>query len=60
MANLYPYLEMCDVIISPNTCDGKTKVCEILTDAFPVWEMNVPRIKDTPAGKELIGLKQCK
>ncbi len=51
MANLYPYLEMCDVIISPNTCDGKTKVCEILTDAFPVWEMNVPRIKDTPQAK---------
>ena len=51
MADLYPYLEMCDCIISPNTCDGKTKVCEILTDAFPVWEMNVPRIKDTPQSK---------
>jgi benzoyl-CoA reductase/2-hydroxyglutaryl-CoA dehydratase subunit BcrC/BadD/HgdB len=51
MADLYPYLEMCDAIISPNTCDGKTKVCEILTDAFPVWEMNVPRIKDTPQAK---------
>ncbi len=51
MADLYPYLEMCDVIISPNTCDGKTKVCEILTDAFPVWEMNVPRVKDTPQAK---------
>jgi benzoyl-CoA reductase/2-hydroxyglutaryl-CoA dehydratase subunit BcrC/BadD/HgdB len=52
MAELYPYLEMCDVIISPNTCDGKTKVCEILTDAFPVWEMNVPRVKDTPQAKK--------
>jgi benzoyl-CoA reductase/2-hydroxyglutaryl-CoA dehydratase subunit BcrC/BadD/HgdB len=51
MADLYPYLEMCDAIISPNTCDGKTKLCEILTDAFPVWEMNVPRIKDTPEAK---------
>lgn len=51
MADLYPYLEMCDVIISPNTCDGKTKVCEILGDSFPVWEMNVPRIKDTPQAK---------
>ena len=51
MADLYPYLEMCDAIISPNTCDGKTKVCEILTDAFPVWEMSVPRIKDTPQAK---------
>lgn len=52
MAELYPYLEMCDVIISPNTCDGKTKVCEIMNDAFPVWEMNVPRIKDTPQSKK--------
>jgi benzoyl-CoA reductase/2-hydroxyglutaryl-CoA dehydratase subunit BcrC/BadD/HgdB len=51
MADLYPYLEMCDVLISPNTCDGKTKVCEILTDSFPVWEMNVPKIKDTPSSK---------
>jgi len=51
MAELHPYLEMCDVIISPNSCDGKTKVCEILTDAFPVWEMNVPRVKDTPQAK---------
>jgi len=52
MANLYPYLEMCDAIISPNTCDGKTKACEILSDAFPVWEMNVPKIKDTSHAKE--------
>jgi benzoyl-CoA reductase/2-hydroxyglutaryl-CoA dehydratase subunit BcrC/BadD/HgdB len=27
-------------------------VCEILTDAFPVWEMNVPRVKDTPQAKK--------
>jgi benzoyl-CoA reductase/2-hydroxyglutaryl-CoA dehydratase subunit BcrC/BadD/HgdB len=51
MAELYPYLEMCDAIISPNSCDGKTKVCEILTDAFPMWEMNVPKVKDTPQAK---------
>jgi len=51
MADLYPYLEMCDAIISPNSCDGKTKVCEILGDAFPVWEMNVPKVKDTPEAK---------
>jgi benzoyl-CoA reductase/2-hydroxyglutaryl-CoA dehydratase subunit BcrC/BadD/HgdB len=51
MADLYPYLNMCDVLISPNSCDGKTKVCEILNDSFPVWEMNVPRVKDTPQAK---------
>jgi len=51
MADLYPYLEMCDAIISPNSCDGKTKACEILSDALPIWEMNVPRLKDTPQAK---------
>ena len=52
MANLYPYLEMCDVIISPNTCDGKTKLYEMLSDAFPIWEMNVPKLKDTEWAKK--------
>lgn len=47
MGELYPYLNQCDVLISPNTCDGKTKVFEIMSDAFPIWEMNVPRTKDT-------------
>jgi benzoyl-CoA reductase/2-hydroxyglutaryl-CoA dehydratase subunit BcrC/BadD/HgdB len=47
MGELYPYLNHCDVIISPNTCDGKTKVFEIMSDAFTIWEMNVPRTKDT-------------
>lgn len=51
MADLYPYLQMCDAIISPNSCDGKTKGCEILSDVFPVWEMSVPKIKDTPHAK---------
>ena len=51
MADLYPYLDMCDVIISPNTCDGKTKVFEILSDKFTIWEMNVPRLKDTELTK---------
>jgi benzoyl-CoA reductase/2-hydroxyglutaryl-CoA dehydratase subunit BcrC/BadD/HgdB len=52
MANQYPYLEMCDVIVSPNTCDGKTKVFEILSDSFPVWEMSAPRIKDIEQAKK--------
>lgn len=47
MAELHPYLNQCDVLISPNTCDGKTKVFEIMSDSFTIWEMNVPRTKDT-------------
>jgi benzoyl-CoA reductase/2-hydroxyglutaryl-CoA dehydratase subunit BcrC/BadD/HgdB len=51
MAHQYPYLEMCDAIISPNTCDGKTKLFEILSDTYTVWEMSVPRDKDTEQSK---------
>jgi benzoyl-CoA reductase/2-hydroxyglutaryl-CoA dehydratase subunit BcrC/BadD/HgdB len=51
MAELHPFLNLCDVVISPNTCDGKTKLFEILSDTFPIWEMNVPRTKDTPQAK---------
>jgi benzoyl-CoA reductase/2-hydroxyglutaryl-CoA dehydratase subunit BcrC/BadD/HgdB len=52
MARQYPYLEMCDVIISPNTCDGKTKLFEILSDSYTVWEMSVPREKDSDQAKK--------
>jgi len=50
-AELYPYLELCDAIIAPNSCDGKTKVCEVLSDRFPIWQMSVPKVKDTPVSK---------
>ncbi len=52
MVDLFPYLELCDAIIVPNTCDGKTKLGEILSDSFPVWVMNVPRVKDTEQSKK--------
>lgn len=52
MANLYPYLELCDAIIVPHTCDGKTKLGEILSDSFPIWTMDVPRVKDTEQAKK--------
>jgi benzoyl-CoA reductase/2-hydroxyglutaryl-CoA dehydratase subunit BcrC/BadD/HgdB len=51
MAHQFPYLEMCDAVISPNTCDGKTKALEILSDSYEIWEMSVPREKDTDAAK---------
>ena len=52
MANLYPYLELCDAVICPHTCDGKTKLSEILSDSLPVWTMDVPRVKDTEQAKK--------
>jgi benzoyl-CoA reductase/2-hydroxyglutaryl-CoA dehydratase subunit BcrC/BadD/HgdB len=47
MINLSPYLELSDTLISVLTCDGMTKLGEILSDYTPVWPMTLPRIKDS-------------
>jgi len=41
-----PYFELCDLLVSPATCDGKMKLGEILTDYMPVLMLNVPRVKE--------------
>ncbi len=46
IVKLNPYLEMCDLIVAPTTCDGKMKLGEILTDYVPVLMLNVPRVKE--------------
>jgi benzoyl-CoA reductase/2-hydroxyglutaryl-CoA dehydratase subunit BcrC/BadD/HgdB len=48
MVSLSPYLELSDAIVMPLTCDGRTKLSEILADYKPVWYMNPPRVKDDP------------
>ena len=48
MVSLSPYLELSDAIIIPLTCDGRTKLSEILSDYKPIWRMNPPRVKDDP------------
>jgi benzoyl-CoA reductase/2-hydroxyglutaryl-CoA dehydratase subunit BcrC/BadD/HgdB len=47
MIELSPFLEQSDALISVLTCDGMTKLSEILSDTKTVWGMNVPRIKDS-------------
>jgi benzoyl-CoA reductase/2-hydroxyglutaryl-CoA dehydratase subunit BcrC/BadD/HgdB len=47
MIGLSPYLEQSDVLISVLTCDGMTKLGEILSDYKPVWSMPIPRVKDS-------------
>ncbi|MBC7130804.1 2-hydroxyacyl-CoA dehydratase [Candidatus Bathyarchaeota archaeon] len=42
-----PYLEQCDALITALTCDGMTKLNEILSDYKPVWTLCPPRIKDS-------------
>ncbi len=48
MVNLSPYLEFSDAIINPLTCDGRTKLSEILSDYKTIWCMSPPRVKDDP------------
>ena len=48
MVSLSPYLELSDAVVIPLTCDGRTKLSEILLDYKPVWYMNPPRVKDDP------------
>jgi benzoyl-CoA reductase/2-hydroxyglutaryl-CoA dehydratase subunit BcrC/BadD/HgdB len=47
MIELSPFLEQSDALISVLTCDGMTKLGEILGDTKIVWGMNIPRIKDS-------------
>jgi benzoyl-CoA reductase/2-hydroxyglutaryl-CoA dehydratase subunit BcrC/BadD/HgdB len=47
MIGLSPYLELSDALISVLTCDGMTKLGEILSDYKPVWTMTLPRMKDS-------------
>jgi benzoyl-CoA reductase/2-hydroxyglutaryl-CoA dehydratase subunit BcrC/BadD/HgdB len=53
MVGLSPYLELSDAIINPLTCDGKTKLGEILSDYKSVLPMCPPRVKDAPQSLEL-------
>jgi benzoyl-CoA reductase/2-hydroxyglutaryl-CoA dehydratase subunit BcrC/BadD/HgdB len=47
MIELSPFLEQSDALISVLTCDGMTKLSEILSDTKQIWGMNVPRVKDS-------------
>jgi benzoyl-CoA reductase/2-hydroxyglutaryl-CoA dehydratase subunit BcrC/BadD/HgdB len=47
MIELSPFLEQSDALISVLTCDGMTKLSEILGDVKTIWGMNIPRIKDS-------------
>jgi benzoyl-CoA reductase/2-hydroxyglutaryl-CoA dehydratase subunit BcrC/BadD/HgdB len=52
MIGLSPFLELSDALISVLTCDGMTKLSEILSDYKPVWAMPLPRVKDAPHSLE--------
>src|SRR4030043_2186144 len=47
MIGLSPSLELSDALISVLTCDGMTKLGEILSDYKTVWAMTLPRVTDS-------------
>jgi len=53
MVDLSPYLELSDAIITTLTCDGMTKLSEILADYKLIWTMCPPRVKDSPQSMTL-------
>ncbi len=53
MISLSPYLELSDAVISTLTCDGMTKLSEIMRDEKTVWTMSPPRVKDSEQSRSL-------
>jgi benzoyl-CoA reductase/2-hydroxyglutaryl-CoA dehydratase subunit BcrC/BadD/HgdB len=47
MVDFSPFIELSDVIIAVLTCDGMTKLSEILGDYKQIWAMSTPRVKDS-------------
>jgi benzoyl-CoA reductase/2-hydroxyglutaryl-CoA dehydratase subunit BcrC/BadD/HgdB len=47
-----PYVNLCDAIIIPATCDGKKKLGELLDEYCPVWMMSLPQDRERKASKE--------
>lgn len=63
LVGLSPFLELSDALISVLTCDGMTKLSEILSDFKPIWGMSVPRVKDAAHSlrfwnDEIVNMKQ--
>jgi benzoyl-CoA reductase/2-hydroxyglutaryl-CoA dehydratase subunit BcrC/BadD/HgdB len=40
------WIDTCDVVALPTSCDAKTKFGEYLSDYVPVWMINLPKTKD--------------
>lgn len=45
-AKICPYFEVADVVIGETTCDGKTKVYELLGDMHHVYVLEIPHRKN--------------
>lgn len=41
-----PFFDMCDAVIIPTTCDGKKKMCEVMSNYKHVWPLELPQNRD--------------
>jgi benzoyl-CoA reductase/2-hydroxyglutaryl-CoA dehydratase subunit BcrC/BadD/HgdB len=55
MVGLSPLMEQCDAVVCALTCDGMTKLSEVLSDRKPMWTLSPPRVKDSEQSLELWG-----
>jgi benzoyl-CoA reductase/2-hydroxyglutaryl-CoA dehydratase subunit BcrC/BadD/HgdB len=54
LGKVCPYIESADMIVGENTCDGKKKSYEVLSDLIPnLYVMDVPQMK-SPQGRALL------
>ena len=54
LGKVCPYLEVCDLVVGENTCDGKKKAYEILRQFIPhLYVIDLPQVKSA-AGKQLL------
>lgn len=59
MIGLSPFLELSDALISVLTCDGATKLSEMLSNYKPVWSMSIPRVKDLDQSSQFWNTEIC-
>jgi benzoyl-CoA reductase/2-hydroxyglutaryl-CoA dehydratase subunit BcrC/BadD/HgdB len=51
VARVCPYFESTDIVIGETTCDGKTKVYEVLGEQHPVYVIELPHRKNEETDK---------
>ena len=57
LGKVCPYMEVSDLIVGENTCDGKKKAFETFKDMVPnFYQMDLPQTK-TPAGRQTLKLE---
>lgn len=46
-----PFLEMADLVVGETTCDGKTKMYELMAESRPMYVLELPHRPDSPEAR---------